>query len=434
MNNSDNTNSGFDSFNLSTEIMSSLEKVEFSNPTKIQSLSIPPILNNKDLLATAQTGTGKTAAFCLPMLEKLLKKEIHSSLILVPTREIGIQIKDFLKKLVIGQMELNIVLLIGGVSLKQQFKILQKKADIIIATPGRIIDHLERKTLFIKNTNYLVLDEADRMLDMGFTTQLNQILNHLPKQRQTLFFSATFQKNTQTLAKKYLIKPQRVQAGETAKPIDAVMQKNINTIALERPDILMDILNEREGSCLVFIKTKINVEKMYKFLKEHGFTVLRIHGDRTQRQRISALDEFQKGTNDILIATDVAARGLDIPQIKHVINYDPPQTSDDYVHRVGRTARAGATGQAINFIIPNNKEQWDLIYLGLQGKDVDYKESWKGRKKSSGRKSFGKKSSSKPGSKKKFYAKKKSKKKTSKKSPGRPGRKPKAKPARKRKR
>ncbi|MBT4761256.1 MAG: DEAD/DEAH box helicase [Bdellovibrionaceae bacterium] len=378
-----NNQPGFEQFEFSEALTKAVDAIEFKTPTDIQKSSIPFVLKRKDILATAQTGTGKTAAFCFPMIELLSKEEIQGALILVPTREIGIQITDFLKKLIVGQMDLNIVLLIGGVSFHQQVKILNKKADIIIATPGRLIDHLLQKTLRLKNMDYLVLDEADRMLDMGFTSQLNQVLNHLPKKRQTLFFSATFQNETQALANKYLDQPQRVSVGNISKPIDRIKQRTLNTTVSEKFDQLMDELNAKKGRCLIFSKTKISVEKLFLDLEAHGFLVIRIHGDRTQKQRMTAIKEFQAGPIDVLVATDVAARGIDIPEIEHVVNYDPPQCSDDYIHRVGRTGRAGAHGEAINFVTPNTKNQWDQIHLGLQGKNVKYDNSWMARKKSS---------------------------------------------------
>ncbi len=358
----------FDHLNLTPTLLASLKKIDFKTPTPIQSKAIPIVLQNKDLIACAQTGTGKTAAFCLPILKNIELKNDYSALILTPTRELATQIKDFLKLITEGTSGIRVGLIIGGIPLHTQLKMLKNQPQILVATPGRLVDHIQRQTVDLGQTNMIVLDEADRMLDMGFIEELNRILKYLPKKRQTLMFSATISTVTKSLASRYLYKPEHISVGSTSTPIDKIKQIPVETDRSNKLDCLLNQLNSQQGSSLIFVKTRRGVEVLSKELLSYGYKIRRIHGERTQAQRNSALEDFKNGTCRILIATDVAARGIDVPNIQVVINYDTPQTSEDYVHRIGRTGRAGASGVAVNFLTPENERQWGSIVNDLEGK------------------------------------------------------------------
>ncbi|MBK9294825.1 MAG: DEAD/DEAH box helicase [Oligoflexia bacterium] len=350
----------FKDLSLSIGLQKSLEKMNFINPTPIQAKAIPVALQNRDIIACAQTGTGKTAAFCIPILSKLEKGQ-KLALILVPTREIAAQIAMVLKQISQDSPFIKQSLLIGGTSMYQQIQSLKRSPNIIIATPGRLVDHLRRGTVSLFKASILVLDEADRMLDMGFTAQLNEILRFLPSQRQTLLFSATFPQNIEKLAGKYLKDPVRVSVGAVSKPVEVINQKMISVPNQKKNGILVEELYSRTGSILIFARTKHRTDSLTKHLNHCGFQVNRLHGGRSQSQRNHAIDGFRSGKFNILVATDIAARGIDIPQITHVINYDLPKCTEDYVHRIGRTARAGASGNALSLVCPEEQGQWKRI-------------------------------------------------------------------------
>ncbi|MBI2605014.1 MAG: DEAD/DEAH box helicase [Deltaproteobacteria bacterium] len=356
----------FKELSLPLPLERALAEMGFQKPTPIQAQAIPVALTNRDLIGCAQTGTGKTAAFGVPMIVNLLKTPRKNALILVPTRELAIQIDEVLASLTKNLPELKVALLIGGMAMGPQIKALWKKPRIIVATPGRLVDHLHRGNVSLSTAEILVLDEADRMLDMGFAPQLNEILRFVPKSRQTLLFSATIPPDIQKLAARYLKDPVRVTIGVVSQPVRKITQSVIQTTAAAKNDALMDELNAREGSVLIFARTKRRTDRVARLLAQCGYKASRIHGDRTQRQRTDAIDGFRDGKFRILVATDIAARGLDISRIAHVINYDLPAVPEDYIHRIGRTGRAGAEGEALSLLTPEDRAQWRDISRFLE--------------------------------------------------------------------
>ena len=351
----------FSELKLPQSLEKALKIMGFEKPTPIQAKAIPVALTHRDVIGCAQTGTGKTAAFCIPVVSRLLKIPNKIALILVPTRELGTQISEVLKKLTQYSPEIKSTLLIGGMPMHPQIRNLQRKPRIIVATPGRLVDHLKRGTISLSTAEVLVLDEADRMLDMGFAPQLNEILRFLPKTRQTLFFSATLPTDIEKLSMRFLKDPVRVTVGAVSQPVQKIQQSVVQTNASKKNDTLLDELNLRRGSVLVFTRTKARTDRLARYLEEYGHQVARLHGGRTQGQRNSAVAGFRDGRFRILVATDIAARGIDISHIAHVINYDLPQAAEDYIHRIGRTARAGADGQAVSLLTPEDKRQWKEI-------------------------------------------------------------------------
>lgn len=350
----------FNELQIHPYILKSLDNMKFIKPTPIQVKAIPLALKQQDLVGVAQTGTGKTAAFSIPILEKLLADEQAKALILAPTRELAVQITHFLRDL-IGKMPIQVTLLIGGVPLKRQAKLLKKHPRIIVATPGRLLDHLKSRKVNLDQCKILVLDEADRMLDMGFSPQLRDIRRFLPRHRQTMLFTATKTQDMAKLANEYVHKPVEVSVGENMKPVKKIVQSVIETPQYLKQQVLLEQLQKRDGSILIFLRTKHRTDKLAKFLRNNKFKVARIHGDRTQGQRESAIEGFRSGEYRILVATDIAARGLDINNIAHVINYDLPQQPEDYVHRIGRTARNGAGGESLCLVTPEDKKTWKSI-------------------------------------------------------------------------
>ncbi len=337
-----------------------LEKVNFIHPTEIQKKAIPLLLEGRDLMARAETGSGKTGAYLIPMIVKLLKDPKSQGLVLVPTRELAQQITEFLRSLVADPKDLYSAQLIGGQDIRKQFKSLQRRPRIIVATPGRLIDHLKRNTVQIHNVGHLVLDEGDRMIDMGFAPQLEQILKYLPSERQTSFFTATLDKKVTGLAQKYLNNPLSLLLDES-RPVSTVKQFVVRVELENKADRIVDELNSRKGSVIVFLKTKSRTERLKKHLVEYGFAADLIHGGRTQGQRDRALKAFKSGETRILCATDVAARGIDVPHVEHIINFDLPMFDEDYVHRVGRTARNGALGEAVSFVTLQECRAWNNL-------------------------------------------------------------------------
>jgi ATP-dependent RNA helicase RhlE len=343
----------FSELPLCTLLQSNLMKHGFVEPTPVQREAIPPALAGRDIVATAQTGTGKTLAFLLPVIQSLTKMEGKSApgvraLILAPTRELALQIHEAALRLTAG-LNLNAAVVVGGMNEGAQLRPLRQGAQIVIATPGRLCDFLDRKLIQLSNTSLVVLDEADRMLDMGFLPALKQILKHVPGHRQTLLFSATIETSVAHLINAYVKDPIRVAIGATTQPMDRI---DLHVYEVEQDNklgLLQTLLRNETGSFLVFARTKHGTDRLARRLSASGFGAARIHGDRTQGQRNQALSGFKNGDYRILVATDVAARGIHVDDIAHVVNYDLPQVPEDFIHRVGRTGRAGARGTASTF-------------------------------------------------------------------------------------
>ncbi len=351
----------FDELDLPQALRAAIKAMNFTTPTPIQAQSIPLVLEGRDVLGTAMTGSGKTAAFCIPMIARMLTNSRGTALIMLPTRELANQVETVVKQLVGQYGTIKTALLIGGDSMPKQQAQLRMRPRIIVGTPGRISDHLQRGSLMLHDATYLVLDETDRMLDMGFEDQIMAILKYLPQQRQTLLFSATLPPQILKLSEKYLRNPARVEVGETNKAADRIEQKTINVGNEEKYNTLIRELKAREGTVIIFVKAKYATEKLAAKLKKSGFTADAIHGDLEQRQRERVLAAFREKRHRILVATDIASRGLDIPHIEHVVNYDLPQAPEDYIHRIGRTGRAGADGAAVSFISPEDTLKWRAI-------------------------------------------------------------------------
>ncbi|MDC3085206.1 DEAD/DEAH box helicase [Candidatus Pelagibacter sp.] len=351
----------FNELPIDNKLKNSIKFANFKNPTLIQSKSIPISLMGKDILGTAQTGTGKTLAFTIPMINKLILDKNAMALIICPTRELASQVMQTVLKLNVREIGIGNALLIGGEGMQKQLKKLKKRARIIVGTPGRINDHLKRQSLNLSKVSYLVLDETDRMLDMGFTPQIELILKFIPKQHQTLLFSATLPNNILRISEKYLNNPERIAVGSLSKPIEKIKQETFQITQDKKYHELINQLVERNGSILVFVKTKHSADKIVKRLKYDGHSADAIHGNLRQSKRERVINSFRNGKIRILIATDVAARGLDIPLIQHVINYDLPQVPEDYIHRIGRTGRAGKKGSALTFLTPSDRSMWNSI-------------------------------------------------------------------------
>ena len=351
----------FEGFGLSPALSKSLAYMKYTTPTPIQAQAIPFALEGNDVMGTAQTGTGKTAAFAIPLVEKLLTNPRGSALVLTPTRELGKQIMDIMHQLLGPKSAIKTAFIIGGESMGKQLSQLRARPRLIVGTPGRINDHLERGSMMLNDTHFLVLDETDRMLDMGFTVQLEKIFKYMPDKRQTLMFSATLPKKILKLSEKYLNNPKRVSVGEANVVAKNIKQEVIRIEQDKKYNELMSQLYDRKGSVIVFIKTKHGADRMSKNLRRDGFTSEALHGDLRQNKRDKVMQNFRKQNFRVLIATDIAARGLDVPHIEHVINYDLPQVAEDFIHRMGRTARAGAEGSAISFISNQDGRKWHAI-------------------------------------------------------------------------
>ncbi len=339
-------NSSFYGLGIAPNILTVLGKLNFTVPTPIQGKSIPPALEGKDLIGLAQTGTGKTLAFGVPMIQGALNGK--QGLIVLPTRELALQVKETLQK--IGtSLGVRTVLLIGGEPMYRQLAALRGNPTIVIGTPGRIIDHLEHKTLSLKKVNILVLDEADRMLDMGFAPQLKRILVEVPHERQTMLFSATMPQDIVRLANSYMKLPLRIEIAPSGTTVEKVTQELFFISKMDKPRLLEKLLYEYRGSVLVFSRTKFGAKRIAAGVRALGHSVTELHSNKSLNQRKEALDGFRNGKYRILVATDIAARGIDVKGIELVLNYDLPQNAEDYIHRIGRTARAGAAGHAISF-------------------------------------------------------------------------------------
>ena len=375
----------FDDFGLCKALNVSLNKIGFKTPTPIQSKAIPLILKGHDILGSASTGTGKTGAFAIPMIQKIITSRDDCALIVTPTRELAKQIIDVVRDLLGPSNNVKASCLIGGEAISKQLKQLRRNPRIIIGTPGRINDHLEKKSLSLKKTSYLVLDETDRMLDMGFGIQIDQILKFIPEKKQTLMFSATFPKNIITLSKKYLLSPERISIDAENTILENIKHEVINVDSSKKYKALILQLEKRDGSILIFAKTKYSTEKLAKNLKNDGIKAAALNGDLRQSRRDKIMKSFREKKIRVLIATDIASRGLDVPHLKHVINYNLPQVAEDYIHRIGRTARAGSSGNAICFVSPEEGHLW-LNIDALMNPDSKHHSSSKRKGKSSSKK------------------------------------------------
>ena len=350
----------FQNLEVDPRCLSLLEKQDIVTPTPVQEQAIPPALDGQDVTAIAQTGTGKTLAFGLAALTRLAgtPRGKTAMLVLAPTRELAVQVHGVLSAHA-KALKLSTACIYGGVGMKPQADALRRGATIVVATPGRLLDHIGRGNARLNNVSILVLDEADRMLDMGFLPDIRRILDVLPKERQTMMFSATFPREIARLSETMQRDPVRVEVGGTAKPVDAVRQSVYAVEHAHKPVLLARLLKDNDlGTTLIFVRTKRAADRVAETLSRMKFQSEAIHGGHTQGRRQNTLDGFRKGRIKILVATDVAARGLDVKGIAHVINYDIPGTPDDYVHRIGRTARADAEGDAITFVSPG--EERDL--------------------------------------------------------------------------
>ncbi|MQG20079.1 MAG: DEAD/DEAH box helicase [SAR202 cluster bacterium] len=364
----------FSEYRLSDNLNKSLRDLRFNMPTEIQSKTIPLGIEGSDILASAETGSGKTASYLIPLINKISKEGKTSGLILTPTRELAQQVSEVCKSLLGYKSNINLALIVGGASMRNQLVQLKKRPKIIIGTPGRINDLLEKKSLILKYFNYFVLDEADRMLDMGFQDQVEKIIQYLPIKRQSLLFSATLPKEIIKLSSKYLKNPIRVNVKENKVIKTQIKQKVLNTKTEMKYDQLVDEISLRKGSILIFVRTKYSTEKLKKRLKKDTVKSLALHGDLRQNKRSRILKDFRDDKFRILIATDIASRGLDVPHIEHVINYDLPQVPEDFIHRIGRTARAGSVGEAVSFVTPNDKRMWKSIEKLMENlKNPDHK-------------------------------------------------------------
>ena len=392
----------FSKYNLNEVLNKSLKNINFTNPTPIQEKSIPLILQGKDILGSAQTGTGKTAAFCIPLLELLIKSSRGSLLIMIPTRELAKQVLDVINSLLGFKSSINTATLIGGESMSKQLSQLKKRPRIYVGTPGRINDHLQRGTLNLHDAKYLVLDETDRMLDMGFEVQINKIIKFLPVSKQVLMFSATIPNNILKLSSKYLNDPVRISVGESNTVAKNIKQEIIELKSDEKLDELINQINTRSGSILIFVKTKYGTEKLSKALSRSKIKSFPLHGGLRQSKRNTIMKNFRDMKFRILIATDVAARGIDVPHIEHVINYDLPQMAEDFIHRIGRTARAGSKGIALSFVTKGDFSKWKEIQKILnpekhinnqhKTKNKNFKQSNSRKKSDNKRPTFKKKS------------------------------------------
>jgi len=362
MNPSPSTPADFSGFPLSAPMRDALEAAGYQAPTPIQAGTVAAALAGRDVIGTAQTGTGKTAAFLIPTIERLraAAERGEAALVLAPTRELAEQIHHWATRLGTG---LRAALIVGGVGFGPQLDALRRRPAILVATPGRLVDHLERGTASLQSVRILVLDEADRMLDMGFKPQLDRILRALPAatQRQTLLFSATLPPDLGALVRMHLRNPVRVDVGELARPPRRATQDVYLVDAPQKAPLLLSLVEQHAGSMLVFTRTKHRSDRLARQLRNAGHPVQRLHADRSQSQRREALEGFRSGRYRILVATDIAARGIDVAEIQRVVNFDLPSTVEDYVHRVGRTARAGAGGHASSFAAPEEHGQLRAI-------------------------------------------------------------------------
>jgi superfamily II DNA/RNA helicase len=370
----------FSHLGLSEKVISAVAAAGYQTPTPIQDQAIPHVLARRDVLGIAQTGTGKTAAFTLPMLTMLeqgrARARMPRTLILEPTRELAAQVEESFIKYGANHNKLNVALIIGGVSFDDQDHKLMRGVDVLIATPGRLLDHFERGRLLLNGVELLVIDEADRMLDMGFIPDIERICKLVPFTRQTLFFTATMPPEIRRITEQFLHNPVRVEVAKPATTVTTINQLLVRSSRedYEKRDTLRRLIRSAEGmkNAIVFCNRKREVATLYRSLLRHGFSVQALHGDMDQPARMAALEQFRKNEVTLLIASDVAARGLDIPDVSHIYNYDVPHHADDYVHRIGRTGRAGRSGTAITLVAGSNDVKAVAAIEKLIGRTIPY--------------------------------------------------------------
>ncbi len=370
----------FRTLGLVPELLRAIHGLAFAEPTPIQLEAIPLAFAGRDVIGSAQTGTGKTAAFALPTLQRLMGGSGTRVLVLAPTRELAIQVADHFR-LLGKHLPTRTAVIYGGVDYEPQYKAFKENVDIIVATPGRLLDHMKRGSVRFTGLEVLILDEADRMLDMGFAEEINEILNRLPRRRQTMLFSATIPATIEDLARRALTNPVHVSISPPSTPAEGIHHGVYPISATNKPRAVLSILQKADATIvLIFTRTKAGADQLSDFLEGSGIPVARIHSDRSQRQRERALTGFRQGVHRVLVATDIVSRGIDVTDISHVINYDVPEYPEDYVHRAGRTARAGRIGYAITLMSPGeimlvkNVERFigkALPRVGLQGLQDD---------------------------------------------------------------
>jgi superfamily II DNA/RNA helicase len=369
----------FSHLGLSEKVLAAVAATGYKTPTPIQDQAIPHVLARRDVLGIAQTGTGKTAAFVLPMLTMLeqgrARARMPRTLILEPTRELAAQVEDSFAKYGVNH-KLNVALIIGGVSFDDQDNKLMRGVDVLIATPGRLLDHFERGRLLLNGVELLVIDEADRMLDMGFIPDIERICKLVPFTRQTLFFTATMPPEIRRITEQFLSNPVRVEVSRPATTVATTTQllAKSGRDPIEKRDTLRRLIRSAEGlkNAIIFCNRKRDVATLHRSLLRHGFSVQALHGDMDQSARTAALEQFRKGEVTLLVASDVAARGLDIPDVSHIYNFDVPIHPDDYVHRIGRTGRAGRSGTAITIVAGSNDAKAVAAIEKLIGQSIPF--------------------------------------------------------------
>ncbi len=354
----ENLSGRFSEMPISPYVKERLAAARFTTPTPVQAAAIPQALDGKDVLATAQTGTGKTLAFLIPIIEKLLKDKTPgiAALVLVPTRELAMQVVEQFNALR-GKVLLPAALVVGGLSEGAQLQAIRKGARLVVATPGRLEDYLDRRLFHFNALRMLILDEADRMLDVGFLPAIKRIVAILPKERQTMCFSATLEGDMARVVKDYLRNAVRLSFGSTSKPSENVRVQAFEVAVDRKQEMLQRLLNKEAGKCLVFARTKRGTERIAESLNRKGFSAAMIHGDRSQSQRTTALTGFQQGRFRVLVATDLASRGIHVQDIAHVINYDLPEVAENFIHRVGRTGRNGGHGVASTLFVKEQRSE-----------------------------------------------------------------------------
>jgi len=356
----------FSQFPISPALLARLNHNKFTTPTPVQAGAIPPALEGRDVLATAQTGTGKTLSFLIPIVEMIAKAEGRgaNALVLLPTRELAMQVEKVYRAIRPSQSDM-VALVVGGMAEGPQLDTIRRGARLIVATPGRLEDYIKRRLVRLDQVKILVFDEVDRMLDMGFQPAIARIVAELPKVRQTLCYSATLEGAVRDVAQRYLTNPVRIEIGTVSKPAENVELRTFEVDQSKKQELLEHLLHKEQGSFLVFVRTKHGADRLARRLSRSGHAAAQIHGDRTQAQRNSALKGFTDGRHRVLVATDVAARGIDVPHVGHVVNYDMPKQAEDFVHRIGRTGRASRRGVASTFAMPAERNDLKKIERAL---------------------------------------------------------------------